>query len=429
MIGQETTPVSRSAKRVPAFFVSFVCFVVNNYVMQNSKRETNYRWYILTLAALTHTSASAMPVMCLPVLFKEITADLHLSLVQVGVIWGIGSLPGIVTSLIGGTIGDRFGTRRTLRIVCLLAGIAGTLRGFSKDFLTLGATVFLFGMLTAIIPMNVHKTCGIWFAKRQLGLANGVVSMGMALGFMVTSMVSATVLSPWLGGWRNVLLFYGTLSIAVSVLWHFTRPAPDSAEAAAGETDARSLRQTVYHVVRVRNVWLLGFALLGIGSCIQGMLGYLPLYLRGIGWTAAAADGALATFHGMSMLFVIPLALWSDKLGSRKKVLMGAALLIITGIGLLSIVDGIIIWVAVIMAGFVRDGFMAIFMTMIIETEGVGTAYAGTAIGLVMSLLAVGNLLAPPLGNSLTAVAPGFPFLFWGILATAGFFSLYLAKE
>jgi cyanate permease len=395
----------------------------------SSNRETNYRWYVLTLAALTHTFASAMPVMCLPVLFKEIAADLHLSLVQIGVIWGIGALPGIVTSLIGGTIGDRFGTRRTLRIVCLLGGIAGALRGFSQDFLTLGATVFLFGILTSVIPMNVHKTCSMWFSKRQLGLANGVVSMGMALGFMVTSMVSATVLSPWLGGWRNVLSFYGTLSIVVSVLWHFTRPAPDDAEAAASETDTRSLRQTVSHVVRVRNVWLLGLALLGIGSCIQGMLGYLPLYLRGIGWTAAAADGALAMFHGMSMICVIPLALWSDKLGSRKRVLMAATLMIVMGIGLLSIVDGIMIWVAVIMAGFVRDGFMAIFMTMIIETEGVGAAYAGTAIGLVMSLLALGNLIAPPLGNSLTAIAPSLPFLFWGILATAGFFSLYWAKE
>jgi hypothetical protein len=28
------------------------------------------------------------------------------------------------------------------------------------------------------IPMNVHKTCGVWFPKEQLGMANGVVSVG-----------------------------------------------------------------------------------------------------------------------------------------------------------------------------------------------------------------------------------------------------------
>ncbi len=391
--------------------------------------KANYKWYILTLAALTHTFTVAIPVMCLPVLFKEIAEDLNLNLVQIGVIWGIGALPSIVTSLVGGSIGDRFGTRRTLSIVCLLAGVTGALRGLSKDYITLGATVFLFGMVTPVIPMNVHKTCGVWFSKRQLGLANGVVSMGMALGFMLTSMLSATVLSPWLGGWRNVLVFYGTISIAISILWYFTRSVPGDVETTVGEANTKSLRQTMFHVVRIRDVWLLGITLLGIGSCIQGMLGYLPLYLRGIGWTADKADGALATFHGVSMLFVVPLALWSDKFGSRKRVLMVATLMIITGIGLLSLVDGIMIWVAVIIAGLVRDGFMAIFMTMIIETEGVGAAYAGTAIGLVMVLLGIGNWLSPPLGNNLATLAPGFPFLFWMTLATLGFFGLSLTKE
>lgn len=108
---------------------------------------------------------------------------------------------------------------------------------------------------------------------------------------------------------------------------------------------------------------------------------------------------------------------------------MVATLLTIIEIGLLSIVDGIMVWVAVIMAGLVRDGFMAIFMTMIIETKGVKAAYAGTAIGLAISLLGLGNLISPPLGNSLADVAPGLPFIFRTTLVVAGFFGLYLVKE
>jgi MFS family permease len=401
--------------------------VVNNINSSNS--ESNYKWYVLTLAALTHTFTVAIPVMCLPVLFEEISEDLGLSLVQIGVIWGIGALPGIFTSLVGGAIGDRFGTKYTLSIACLLVGVAGALRGLSNDFITFGATVFLFGLLPPIIPINVHKTCGIWFSRRHLGLANGVVAMGMAFGFMAGSMISATILSPWLGGWRNVLFLYGAISIAISIPWHLSRPAPGDVEASAGEASTMSPRQTVSRVVRLRNVWLLGLAILGIGGGIQGMLGYLPLYLRGIGWTEVSADGALATFHGVSMIFVIPIALLSDRLGSRKKVLMVATLMIITGVGLLSIVDGPMVWVSVTIAGLVRDGFMAIFMTMIIETEEVGAAYAGTAIGLVMIFSGLGNLISPPLGNSLADIAPSLPFIFWATLAVAGFFGLYLVKE
>jgi NNP family nitrate/nitrite transporter-like MFS transporter len=391
--------------------------------------ETSYRWYVLALAALTATLAAAIPTMCLPVLFKEISGELGLSLVQIGLIWGIGPLPGIFTSLIAGAIGDRFGTRRTLSVACLLVGLAGALRGLSNDFVTLAATVFLFGLLTPVVSMNLVKTCGVWFSRRQLGLANGFVAMGMALGFMVASMISATVLSPWLGGWRNVLFFYGAIAMAISIPWYLSRPAPNDVEVSPGEASPRSLRQSISHVIRIRNVRWLGLVLLGIGGCVEGTLGYLPLYLRGLGWPEAAADGALSAFHAVSMIFVVLIASWSDRLGSRKGVLMAAALMIIAGVGLLSIVDGIMVWVAVSMAGLVRDGFMAVLMTMVIETEGVGARYAGAAIGLVMMLSGLGRLVAPPLGNSLARIAPGLPFVFWAALAAVGFWRLYLLKE
>jgi len=253
--------------------------------------------------------------------------------------------------------------------------------------------------------------------------------MGMALGFMAGSMLSATVLSPWLGGWRNVLLFYGVLSIALSIPWYFTRPHADDIKLHADGEHARSLYQGILHVGRMRNVWLLGIAILGIGGCIQGMLGYLPMYLRSIGWNEAGADGAAALFHGVSMIFAIPFAFSSDRFGSRKRMLMIAALMIMTGVGLLSIVGGMMVWVAVIIAGLVRDGFMAVFMTMIIEIKGVGAAYAGTAMGLVTSFMGIGNLIAPPMGNSLAAIAPGIPFLCWMAFAIMGFVSLCLVTE
>jgi MFS family permease len=60
--------------------------------------------------------------MAMPVLFDEIAADLHLSLVQVGLVWGIGALPGIVAGLLGGAIGDRFGPKRVLILGCMLSG-------------------------------------------------------------------------------------------------------------------------------------------------------------------------------------------------------------------------------------------------------------------------------------------------------------------
>lgn len=393
--------------------------------------ETNapaYRWYILGLSMLTNVLASAMPGMCMPVLFDEISADLSLSLVEVGVIWGISSLPGIVTALLGGAIGDRFGPRRVLILACLLVGLTGALRGLAVDFITLALTMVLFGMFTPFITLNGFKTCGLWFPSRQMGLASGVLSMGMALGFLLSSMFSATVLSPLLGGWRSVLFLYGGIAALLAIPWALTRPTP-APTGAIGAASLRSFRANLASMTRIRSIWLFGLAIFGFGGAVQGALGYLPLFLRGQGWEPTAADSALAAFHTVSMIFVIPIALISDRLGTRKGILIPAALMAAVGFGLLSVVEGMLVWVAVLLAGIVRDGFMAVFMTAVLETEGVGPAYAGTALGLVMIFSGLGNMVAPPLGNSFATTAPGLPFLFWAFMALVGVTGLLLARS
>ena len=57
---------------------------------QVSPKQTSYKWYALALAALTHTFVVAIPTMAMPVLFKEISEDLGLSLVQIGAYLGSG---------------------------------------------------------------------------------------------------------------------------------------------------------------------------------------------------------------------------------------------------------------------------------------------------------------------------------------------------
>ena len=381
-------------------------------------QSESYKWKVLTISAFTFTFVMAIPQMSLPVLFDEISADLGLSLVQVGWIWGIGSVLGILVGFIGGPVGDRFGPRRTLAVACLLMGIAGAARGLSNGFMMLALTTLVTGFAQWSIPMNVHKTCGVWFPRQQLGMANSVVSVGMALGFLLGALLAATVFSPILGGWRNVFFVYGAVAIVFGMFWWIS-------EEKAGTEGQQSnkmitLRETIGHVIRLRNVWFFCIATAGVSGCVNGMLGFLPLYLRGLGWKPAIADGTLASFHAVSMLFAIPIALFSDRIGSRRGVLMAASFLIGIGTGLIGFTSGVLISVAVLIAGISRDAFMAITMTAIIEEKDIGTRFAGTAIGLNMSVLGVANVFAPPVGNWLAGFWTGLPFLFWGSLVLLG---------
>jgi len=395
----------------------------------SDEHQLTYRWYILALLTATGTFVAALPFSCMPVLFKEISEDLGLSLIEIGTVWGIASLAGIFVSLIGGLLGDRFGVKLVLGVSCVLVGITGALRGLSVDFLTLTVTTFANGIVRLIVPINVTKTVGMWFKGPNLGLAMGISAMGMGLGLMLGPVISATILSPLLGGWRNVMFLYGAVSAVVGILWFLFGKELQQVESIDRISGAVPFRQALSKLIRIKALWLLGFTLMFRSGCIMGMTGYLPLYLREQGWTAASADGTLAAFYAISTICVVPLTALSDKIGSRKAILFPALLVTIICLGLLPVVHGTIVWVLMILAGIFMDGFMAIIVTMLLETDGVGPVYSGTALGIAFTLAQFGGVASPPLGNSFADVNPGLPFVFWAALSVAPLVTLAFTKE
>lgn len=381
------------------------------------------------MAVLTAMMVIAMPSLSLPVLFSEISDDLGLSLVQIGVIWGMGSFTSIFIGLLGGTIGDRIGTRKTLIIACLLTGVFGALRGITVDFTTFLVSTFLLGLFQPSIAINLHKMVGQWFPSHQLGRANGMLSGGFGIGLLLGSLLSATVLSPMLGGWRPVMYFYGVIAIIMGLLWVVIHPRDNTQQVNSGSRRYVPLPEGLPHVMRLRNVWLIALGALGIRACTSGLFGYLPTYLREIGWSGTNADGALAAFYAASILGVIPISILSDKLGSRRELLMGCVFMIALGTGLLFVVDGSMVWIAVILSGFFFDGFMSLYNTSVIEVKGVGGTYAGTALGFARLVRNIGGTIAPPLGNSLAIFGFSVPFALWAAMGALGIVALYMLPK
>lgn len=381
---------------------------------------------MLTLAALACTFTIAMQQICMSVLFKEVAEDLGMNLVQVGIVWGMPNFAALFIVLVAGLLADRFGAVRVMGIACILAGIFGALRGTTGDFFSLALVTFFMGLSLWVLPSSVFKTTATWFSGRKLVVANGVVSAGFGLGFTVGALISATVMSPLLGGWENVLFLYGGISVLIGLLWLLTVKEHSRVRQGAEPTGV-PLRQSVARIFPIKSIWLLGLTLLGYGACVQGVVGYLPTYLRDIGWTVASADGSLATFSALSTLGAIPLALLSARIGLKKAVLFPVLIITIVGVSLLPLVGGAAVWVIMIIVGVARDGFMAVALTISTETEGVGVVYAGTAMGLTQTIMNVGPIISPALGNSLADSAnpsSPYPFFLWaafGLLALVAF--------
>jgi MFS family permease len=159
------------------------------------------------------------------------------------------------------------------------------------------------------------------------------------------------------------------------------------------------------------------------------MVGYLPLYLRGQGWSASAADGTLAVYFAVSSICVIPLSFLSDRIGSRKAILFPGLIVSLVSLTLIPLVSGSTIWVLMILTGFVMDSFMAVMVTTLLETKGIGPAYSGTAVGIVFTITQIGGVISPPLGNSLASINPELGFFFWAALSGVGLFTLFFSTE
>jgi NNP family nitrate/nitrite transporter-like MFS transporter len=357
-------------------------------------------------------------------------------MVAIGTVWGMDPLAGIFIGLPGGLLADRFGVRRTMTVICILAGIFCAMRGFSVNFISMAVTMFLFGLMAAATPSVVPKMTAEWFGGRRLGMANALLNIAWAIGAMFATMLSATVFSPLFGSWRWVMLLYGVPAVILGFIWFTTVRDPDKSDISDDNSKLLDtiavkvpFREAISRAARMKEVWVIGLIMTANWGAGMGLIGYLPLYLRNTGWTPTSADSAITVFNGVSSLGVIPMVLLSDKIGSRKAVVVISIASTVLSIGLLPLVNTMGIWVLIIACGFLRSGASALFNVMIFEIKGVGSTFGGTAIGLANTVSMVGAFLAPPLGNSLADINQGYPFFFWSGLAAISLPMLFLIKN
>ena len=387
----------------------------------SERQNSPYRWVILAMVTLSGFLVMGFPTTGLSALFSEIAESLDLDLVEIGLIWGIGTGMGIFTALLGGAFIDVFGTRRALVALCLATGLFGGLRGVAVDFWSLFLFSFLFGMVQPILPMNFVKLNREWFASRQLGFAAGVMSAGFATGLMLGSRLSATVLSPLLGGWRPVMILLGVCAALLALLWAIAHPPVERRR--TDKIDISQVMRSLRHVARFRELWVIALAVFGVLGLMRGLVGYVPTYLREIGWGALEADSAITVFFFCSLVSVVPLSHLSDRLGNRR-IVMAFGTAMMTAGTLLMFAVGDSFWgvmLAMALAGFTFDSFMALKGAAITEVDGLEIALVGSALGFGGVLQNIGSTITPPLGNALSGLTLNTPFLLWaasGLFAT-----------
>ena len=137
----------------------------------------------------------------------------------------------------------------------------------------------------------------------------------------------------------------------------------------------------------------------------------------------------MTIFSGLGVLGVIPMVCYSDKIGSRKPIMIFTTVVLALCIGLIPIAGTVGTWILLLVCGLIRTAVSALANTMIFETKGLGATYGGTAIGLTNTLGMLGAFAAAPIGNSFSSISNDMPLVFWAGLTIRGLPLLLLLKE
>src|SRR5262249_12563201 len=163
---------------------------------------------------------------CISAAAPYIMRDLHLTVLQMSVVFSAFTLAYSLFEIPSGWLGDVLGPRRVLTRIVLWWSLFTMLTAAARGYASLVAIRFLFGAGEAGAFPNIARTLSQWFPRRERGRANGVMFLGSRVGGMLSAPIALLIVLRW--GWRASFVAFGGLGIAWAGAWYaWYRDRPD----------------------------------------------------------------------------------------------------------------------------------------------------------------------------------------------------------
>jgi ACS family D-galactonate transporter-like MFS transporter len=239
-----------------------------------------------------------------------ISKEFEVSPVAMGFLFSAFSWAFAVTTLPGGYLLDRFGTKLTYGL-CLGAWSALTvLQAAVGSFGALfGLRLGVGGAEAPAFPAN-NKVATTWFPQRERGVAGSVCSMGIYVGTAFLTPVLFWVASEY--GWREVFLLSGGLGLGWAAIWFLCYREPSESRI-ANEAELAYIREggavasvtskgekfrwdLFWKLLTYRQIWGVCIGKLAATTTLYFFLTWFPTYLvkeRGMSMLNAGAASIL----------------------------------------------------------------------------------------------------------------------------------------
>ncbi len=215
-----------------------------------------------------------LPVLAIPPVLPLMQADLGLSGTHIGILNGLPVFLFAAAAIPGAILIARFGALNAVIVGLLLAGVAGSLRGFANDLLSLYAMTVLMGAGIAFMQPAMPALVRAWTPER-IGFSTALYTNGLLVGEVVPVALTAPLVLPLVdGSWRASLVFWGVPMIAFAALM-LLAPRANSGVAAPSRRWWPDWRDGT--------IWRLGFILSSVNGVYFCANAFIPGYLTNEG--------------------------------------------------------------------------------------------------------------------------------------------------
>ncbi len=388
-----------------------------------------YRWVILGVLWLAYIVAFMQRLSIGP-LAPFLKEELNLTSAQAGLFMSAAAFGYMLTVIPAGWLVDRIGVRWLLLVGEIVGGIF-IASMFTVTTFTQGLVIMaLAGMGMGCLMPSTTKGVLVWFPAKERATAMGVKQTAVNLGGIVTATTLPTVALTF--GWHYGFLGIGIIAIAIGIVSFvlYKQPPPDTSPDLVEAVASSKTKPSVREVYKSRDIWLVMASAVCLTIVEFSTIAYFVLYLKEVLLYAVVTAGFVLAILETGGVFGKPIVgVISDRLfhGNRKNVyILLCALAFVASLAFAFVGRGSSLWLIIPIAlalGFAAMGWGGLNLTLI--GEFAGRERAGTAAGVGVVFIMIGNIIGPPTFGRIIDTTGSYQIA-WLFLAVMGLLATIL---
>ncbi len=365
------------------------------------------------------------------VFFKSLQSEYGCSRTVISAAHSVAFILTGLISIPAGRLTDSIGPR----VVVAVGGITLTLGYVLMSqtsatwqlFLVYGLVV---GSSVSVANVPLLTTLSRWFIGRR-GLMTGIVKAGTGLGILGMPLLASHLIISY--GWRTSYLVLAAVAlVGVLPLAQFLRRDPEQKGLKPYGNDESNSNisklpfggLTLSKAVHTRQYWTVAAICFLFWYCMHSVMVHIVPHAMDIGYSPVRAASIISVIGGVSILGRVIIAGSSDRIGSRRAMMICSLILVIS-LSLLYFTREL--WQLYLFAaiyGFSHGGFAAMVSPLVAELFG--TRFHGSLYGVITFCGTGGGAIGPLIAGRIFDVSASYQPAFL-ILIAAGITALILA--